>query len=383
MNEIDILELIKQGEGHHLEFKREDENNPDFAKTIAAFANTDGGKILIGVDDNGDIIGMSNPDKFMSRLDDIAYNKCNPPITILQEVCSIQNKEIIVVSIPKGIQRPYMTNGKFYIRSSNRVREASREEILRLFQRNESLFYDELPVARASLSDIEFHKVYNFFENYINFKVNENDINYYLQNFSIINEEDIPTVAGLLFFGKNPQKYLKEARIVCSYIPGNDISLEPADLKSIGGTIPDMIEDSERFINLYLIERHKIKDFEPELYPELPLAAIRELVINALAHRDYTIAAPVRIIIFLDRIEIHSPGTLPNTVTIDKIKVGGAHVLRNSTIYTLLYKFRFVTDLGSGIRRACELVKNKINKEVDFKQTDSEFTVIVPRNINQ
>ena len=204
-------------------------------------------------------------------------------------------------------------------------------------------------------------------------------MNYYLQNFNIINEEKIPTIAGLLFFGKNPQKHLKEARIVCSYIPGNDISFEPADLKSITGTIPNMIEDAGRFIKLYLAERHKIKDFEPELYPELPFTAIREFVVNAIAHRDYTINAPVRIIIFLDRIEIHSPGTLPNTVTIDKIKVGGAHVLRNSTIYNLLYKFKLVTDLGSGIRRACELLKKEVNKEIEFNQTEAEFIVIIPR----
>ncbi len=379
MDEIEIQKLINKGEGHHLEFKREEENNPDIAKTIVAFANTDGGKILIGVDDNGEIIGVSNPDETMRRLDDIAYQRCNPPVTILQEVLSVQNKQVIAVSIPKGIQRPYMTGGKFYIRSSNRIREATREEILRLFQRNESLFYDELPVGHASLSDLEFNKIYDFFDNYINIRVDENNVNYYLQNFNIINEEKIPTIAGLLFFGKNPQKYLKEARIVCSYIPGNDISLEPADLKSITGTIPNMIEDVGRFIKLYLAERHKIKDFGPELYPELPFTAIREFVVNAIAHRDYTINAPVRIIIFSDKIEIHSPGTLPNTVTIDKIKVGGAHVLRNSTIYNLLYKFKLVTDLGSGIRRACELVKKEVNKEIEFNQTEAEFVVIIPR----
>jgi ATP-dependent DNA helicase RecG len=379
MNEVEIKELINKGESHHLEFKREDENNRDFAKTIIAFANTDGGKILIGVNDDGNICGVSNSDMVMRRIDDIVYQRCNPPITVLQEVCRIDNKEIIIVSIPKGTQRPYMTDGRFYIRASNRIREATREEILRIFQKNESIFYDELPVAKSSLDDMEYKDIYNFFNNYINIRVNENDINYFLKNFNIINQENIPTIAGLLFFGKNPQKYLKEARIVCSYISGNDISEEPADLKNITGTIPEMINNVEQFINLYIPEPHKIKDFKPELTKEIPISAIREFVINALGHRDYTINAPVRIIIFFDRIEIHSPGNLPNTVTVDKIKLGGAHVLRNSTIYNFLYKYGFVTDLGSGIRRASELIKNTIEKEIGLEQNDSEFIVIVPR----
>ena len=379
MNEFELRELINQGEGHHLEFKREEEKNPDFAKTIVAFANADGGKILIGVADNGEIIGVNNSDETMRRIDDIAYNICSPPITILQELSKFEKKQVIIITVAKGIQRPYMTGGKFYIRSSNRVREATREEILRLFQRNESIFYDELPVGQASLSDLDMKKAEEFFTNQINIQVTENELTHLLQNFSIINQENLPTVAGLLFFGKDPQKYLKEARVICSFIRGEDISIEPNDLKSIEGTIPDMIKDVERFMNLYLKEQHIIKDFEPELYPELPMTSIREFVVNAFAHRDYTINAPIRIIIFTDRIEIHSPGALPNTVTVEKIKVGGAHVLRNSTIYNLLSKFQFVTDLGSGIRRACELIKNKINKEVDFNVTDNEFIVKIPR----
>ena len=379
MNEFELRELINQGEGHHLEFKREEEKNPDFAKTIVAFANADGGKILIGVADDGEIIGVNNSDETMRRIDDIAYNRCSPPITILQELSWIEKKQVIIITVAKGIQRPYMTGGKFYIRSSNRVREATREEILRLFQRNESIFYDELPVGQASLSDLDMKKAEEFFTNQINIQVTENELTHLLQNFSIINQENLPTVAGLLFFGKDPQKYLKEARVICSFIRGEDISIEPNDLKSIEGTIPDMIKDVERFMNLYLKEQHIIKDFEPELYPELPMTSIREFVVNAFAHRDYTINAPIRIIIFTDRIEIHSPGALPNTVTVEKIKVGGAHVLRNSTIYNLLSKFQFVTDLGSGIRRACELIKNKINKEVDFNVTDNEFIVKIPR----
>lgn len=141
---MNIADLIQQGEGYHLEFKREDENNDDFAKTIVSFANTDGGKILIGVDDSGKIIGVSDVDKLMLRIDDIALNRCEPPISIFQESINIEGKNIVVVSVDKGNQRPYKTkSGQYYVRSSNRCRQATREELLRIFQSSKSLFYDE------------------------------------------------------------------------------------------------------------------------------------------------------------------------------------------------------------------------------------------------
>jgi len=156
MTEFEIRQLIAKGEGYHLEFKREDENNDDFAKTIVGFTNADGGKILAGVDNDGTIIGIKDIDKFMLRIDDIAYHLCQPPVTILQETGVINDTRIVIINIPQGIQRPYQCKGKFYIRSSNRCREATREEILRLFQSSESLYYDELPLTNANLENIEY-----------------------------------------------------------------------------------------------------------------------------------------------------------------------------------------------------------------------------------
>ncbi|HPP10900.1 MAG TPA: ATP-binding protein, partial [Defluviitoga tunisiensis] len=99
MNTIELLELINKEESYHLEFKLEDENNEDFAKTIVCFANTDGGKILIGVDDNGNIIGVEEVDKVMFRLDDIAMNRCAPPVSIIQESVIVDDKKVVIVHI--------------------------------------------------------------------------------------------------------------------------------------------------------------------------------------------------------------------------------------------------------------------------------------------
>jgi ATP-dependent DNA helicase RecG len=134
-----------------------------------------------------------------------------------------------------------------------------------------------------------------------------------------------------------------------------------------------------RFLKIYVKEKHIIKGIESEKFPEIEDFVLREALVNALAHRDYTISAPVRILIFKDRIEFHTPGKLPNTVTIESIKIGGAHVLRNPTMYNLLDKMGLVTDLGSGVRRIIESVNRTIGEKVGLEVTESEFILTIPR----
>ena len=381
MNELEIKELIARGEGYHLEFKEENESNEGFAKTLVCFTNTDGGKILVGIDNNGNTKGVSDIDKIMLRIDDVAINRCENPVSILQETVQIDDKTIVIVNVPKGSQRPYRTkSGNYYVRSTNRCRQASREELLRIFQASESLYYDELPISRSGMSDLNIDRFKIFLKDSLNVNVNNDDeLKNYLINFHLLAIDNTPTVTGILFFGAEPQKFLSAARIICAFINGNDLSIPPDDKKEIIGTISQIIEDTERFLIIHLKEKHQIKDFEPETTFEIPFESLREAVFNAIAHRDYTINAPVRIIIFSDRIEVHSPGKLPNTVTIDSIKVGGSHVLRNPSIYNILVKMGKVTDLGSGVRRIIKLIQEYIKKDVDFKETDSEFILIIPR----
>jgi len=382
MNTIELLELINKGEGYHLEFKLEEENNEDFAKAIVCFANTDGGRILIGVDDSGKIIGVSDIDKLMLRMDDIALHRCEPPVKIFQESIKIDDKSIVIVIIDKGSQRPYKTkSGQYYVRSANRCRLATREELLRIFQSTKSLFYDELLINDAKLVDLDISAFKYFLKNYLEIETNnDEEIINYLSNFHLIEKESlIPTLTGILFFAYEPQNFVGESRIVCANIDGTDIGETNPETKNLTGKISDIIQNVESFFKLVLKNKHSIKDFQPEPEFEIPLTALREAVVNAIAHRDYTINAPIRVLIFTDRVEIHSPGKLPNTVTVESIKVGGSHVLRNPTIYNMLLKMKMVTDLGSGVRRIIKLVKQHLKKDVELISNESEFIVIIPR----
>lgn len=379
MTTQEILELISQGESQTLEFKRQEENNKDFAKVFVAFANTQGGSVLVGIDDNGNILGTTDKDKLMLRLNDIAYNHCQPPVSIFIESHVLDNKEILKVIVMPGLQKPYKVGGITYIRANNQVRATTREEEIRLYQSSYSIFYDEIPVSQADISVLNIDLFEIFLRKYIEIETTEEEIINYLKNFHLITKEKIPTVTGILFFGNDPQRFLPHAKIVCAAFHENDISAEPYDKKEMIGTIPSVLEDIERFFKIHLLEKHSIKDFEPETYQEIPLTALRELVVNSIAHRDYTISAPNRILIFSNRIEIHSVGVLPNTVNIESVKVGGSHVLRNPTIYNILVKMKMVTDLGSGIRRAIKIIKGTTSKEPDFELSENEFIIKIFR----
>ncbi len=380
MNEIELLERIAKGEDYHTEFKEQLPDRNELAKQIVCFANTDGGLLILGVTDSGEIVGIENLDEKMRIVDDVALNRCQPPITVYQESVVIDNKIILVVHIPKGTQRPYRTrSGQYYIRSSNRCRQATREELLRLFQAGESLYFDETPVSQATFSDIDLPFFQEFLETYLDIKAHENELENYLRNLHCLYNQKQPTVAGLLFFGKNPQERLPNYKIIGAFIQGEDISVPPADRKDIEGKIPEMIERVQNFLYLHLSTLHTIEGFQPERVLEIPEVALREAVVNAIAHRDYTIDAPIRIIVYSNRVEVRTPGRLPNTVTIESMKIGGSHVLRNPTIYNLLSKMGMVTDLGSGVRRMIRVVKDQLNKEVLLEEKENEFVVTLPR----
>jgi ATP-dependent DNA helicase RecG len=307
-------------------------------------------------------------------------------LTIVQETVSDEaGAVVIVVNIPKGDQRPYRTNrGVYFIRTTSGRRQASRQELLRLFQATESLFYDETVVLRATLADLDVQAFGAYVQNAYQRSTDEFGMGYEqllinLRLASEVEETIYPTVAALLFFGRDPQHFLPWAQVTAARIPGADLSAAPSDAKSLSGTLPDILEDAVRFLNVHLRTAHRIQGFEPETYPELPAEALRETIVNALAHRDYIVNAPVRLFIFDDRVEVRTPGGLPNTVTIEAIKLGAAHVLRNPTLYTMFSRLGMVTGIGSGVYRTIQLVKQATGQEPAFFSEGNELVVSLPR----
>jgi len=187
-----------------------------------------------------------------------------------------------------------------------------------------------------------------------------------------------PTIAGIILFGRKPQQHLPYVQINAARIPGIDVSMEPSDMKDITGKLLDVIDQAQRFLKLHLPIPHEIKGFSPEAKPELPEEALREAVVNAVAHRDYTVMGPIRIFILDDRIEIHTPGRTPNTVDEAAMR-SGVHVVRNPHIYARLSDAGLVTRAGSGIRRIIRLIKQATGNDIGIDIRDFEVLLTIPR----
>lgn len=382
MAKRELMEIIEKGEDSFTEFKEEKVHSDDLASEIVAFANSEGGIILLGVSDKKEIKGISKPDKEMQRVENICYNNCEPSIVVAIEKIKVDDRFVLCIHISKGPERPYRTNrGVYYIRTSAGKRQATREELLRLYQATRSIYYDELPVPKTSIDDLDILYFRRFFEGFYQTKIEESlDLNKLLENMKILtrmNGNLVFTVGGYLLFGLNPQKELPFCKITVAKFEGNEIG-EEFEKKDLEGKLEEQIKAADTVLNLYLKTRVAIRGFENELKPEIPREVLREAVVNAIAHRDYHIASQIRIFIFDNRIEIISPGKLPNMVTLANIKLG-VHSERNPLIVSYLAKMGYMTQIGTGVVRMIRLLKEHTGKEPEFEERDEEFVVRIRR----
>jgi len=378
MDLFELRERIARWENLHTEFKEWPVRPDDLAASLVAFANTDGGQLVLGVSERRELVGLEDPDRVTREVDNVAANNCEPPVTVVQEtVRSESGATVVVINVPKGDMRPYRTNrGVFYVRTSSGRRQASREELLRLFQDVESLYYDETPLRRLSLQDLDLAAFESYLEETGQADLRD-DSERLLVNWSLV-ANGHPTIAGLLLFGRKPQQHLPFAQINAARFPGTDSATDPLDRKDLTGRLLEVIDQAERFVYLHLPMPHEIRGFEPEPRPELPKEALREAIVNAVAHRDYTIHGPVRLFIFDDRIEVHAPGKPPNSVDADAMRAG-VHVVRNPAIYARLSDAGLVTRAGTGVRRIVRLAREATGRDVAIEIRSFETLLTIPR----
>ena len=384
MDKEELTEIVEKGEDSFTEFKEEKVHPDDLAAEFVAFANTGGGKILLGISDKKEIRGISEPDREMQRVENISHNNCEPSLAVSIEKIKLNSKVVLCIYLPKGPQRPYRTNrGVYYIRTSSGKRQATREELLRLYQATHSIYYDELPIPNTSIKDIRLECLEEFLERSLGNKIENLGIktDVLLKNMKILipyEKEMVTTLGGLLFFGKHPEYQLPYCKITMVRFPGNEIG-ETFEKKDLEGRIIDQIERTETILKDYLMSITKIEGFKrEEPHYEVPIESLREAVINAVAHRDYQIPSQIRIFIFDDRIEIKSPGKLPNTINIENIKLGFP-LHRNPLIVSFLAKERKMTEIGTGIPRMIRLLKEHTGREPDLEEREHEFMVRIWR----
>ena len=375
----EVLSLIKQGENNAIEFKSANVRPESMAKELVAFANSSGGVILVGVEDSGEISGININDKnYEEWITNIARNNVIPALEVDVEFVAVEDKDVLFVRLAKGRDKPYQTQKfQFLIRVGSTNRVATQAELMRLFQQSGVFHYDLQGVDRAALSSLNITKIDNYFASYqIDFE-NEDNQAQILINTDILLESGQTTVAGLLMFGQNPQKYLYNASISLARFAGQQIENELLDKQVIQGTLDMQVDTALAIIKNHIPQPSRIEGSRTvDSVFQYPDSVFRELLVNACAHRDYSLhGSRIRVFIFSDRIEFISPGRLPNSVSIEKIKMGVSYA-RNPVIVKYMENLRYIDKLGRGLPMVYQTAK-RANKEVQFMEIGEEFRVVL------
>lgn len=385
LNQQELIEIINKGENPYVEFKEEKIKPNDLAGEIVSFANMEGGTIIIGVSDDGIIKGVSIED-IEERIMNICRNNCIPNIIPIYQEIVIDGAKVVVLTIPKGINKPYYTvDNKYYIRVGTTKRIASREELMRLFQASGAVHFDISPVEGTTKKDLNMDLIRDYFLKYNMFDLyeeTEEAVDRILVNADILREGANTkecTVGGLLIFGKKVDDKLPQNGISFAHFRGNNITEELIDKKQIVGNLPDIVEQALVVIKNNIKTPSTIVGAvreEKEIYPTVVL---REALVNAVVHRNYSIiGSKIRVLMFSDRIEFHSPGKLPNTVTIDKMKIGVSYS-RNPFLVKYMENLRYIDQLGRGIPMIIKNMKNLGAREPELKEIGEEFVLTIYR----
>lgn len=376
MDAFELLDLIQKGESSVVQLKVRINDAYKIDTEMVAFSNTKGGLITVGVDDKtGEINGLSFEEIAVTNqlLANAASDNVKPQIFIETETIEVDNRNVIVASIAEGLSKPHTDNkGIIWLKNgSDKRKVVAREGMARLLQSSGNLFADETVVNGTTINDINEKLLGRFIQKKHEKSIDELGLplSELLSNMGMLKNGNL-TLGGLLLFGKNPQLFRPRFTVHCIAIKGNDISTNNYRNKKepFEGSIDEIYAKTLSFIVQNLKETQTDNDFNSAGKLEIPIETIIELLVNALVHRDYFINVSIKVFVFDNRIEIISPGKLPNTLTIENIK-SGTSVIRNPILYSNVPYLLPFEGVGSGIRRAynkypdLELI-NDIDREV-------------------
>ena len=361
--------MIKQSESQTIEFKANWRD--EYLKILCAFANTNGGQLIIGVDDKDKVIGIKNSKKLLEDLPNKIRNKLG--ITPLVNAERKSGKEIIYIKIPPS-SVPISHDGKYYIRSGSTTQEVKGNELIQFLLKKTGRTWDSL-TCKASFSDIETSAVEEFkslAKDRIPSISKLDSTEKIFVNLDLIADNKEMTNAGVLLFGENPQKFFISAKTrVGRFKTSTDI----IDTVIAEGNLFKQLKTVLEAIKKHLNVRFEIKGIQRQDIWDYPIEAIREAVINALIHKDYSSPAEIQIRIYDDKIWIWNPGKLPPQLTIEDLKREHSSYPRNPLIANDFYLAGFIERWGSGTRRIVDLCKAQGLPEPDYKEEQGGFSV--------
>jgi len=355
MEASELLEIISQGETSKVEFKGDIDSPDKLTAEMVAFANSLGGLLIIGVDDNGDVKGLNKDQlkKYQNLAMNLAASNTKPPIgSIWTEVVKIEDKNVLLIQIEKGITLYRDKNHTVWVRSGpNKRKVIDNAEMSRLMQEKKLLYAEQQIIGNATLADVniglfkEFYK--NRFEEVIIDKKGE--VERILNNLKLLVNDNL-TLASLLLFGNNNRAVIPQFCINAIWFDTNEFLTDKyRSSDNIYGTIAEKYNKGKDFVVSKLNRIQKDKDFNSIGDLEIPELVIKELLVNAIFHRDYFIEDSIKLYLFPNRVEIKNPGRLPNNLTVEDIKRGIQRRDRNILLTSYAIDLLPYRGIGSGI----------------------------------
>ena len=379
MDEISLRQEILKGEDSRRQFKREVTDASRLAAEVAAFLNTSGGQIFVGVDDDGTIVGLTphqlgNLNQLVSN---VSTQNIQPPASVLTENVSTADGTVMVISIEDGADKPYQTNDAFFWvkRGSDKRKVTSRSELQRMFQSGGAVYAEMQQVSGATIATLDVDAYVRFYEEKYNDVAPDNEEGLErVLTASRLMKDGLLTTAGVLLFGRQPEQLVPEFCVKAVWYKGTDrAGNDFYDNRRFQGTLRQQYEESMAFLRRWNSRIQSGNSFN-NAQAEIPEVVFEELLTNALVHRDYFIHDSIKLLIFNDRIEIRSPGRLPNSLTVEAVR-RGIRRDRNPVLASFAYDVMNYRGIGSGMLRVLAAVPNlEIQNDVEAE----EVTVIIP-----
>lgn len=400
----ELSELLREGENSGVEFKRDDVQPHDFAKELVALSNLRGGRILLGVEDDGTISGLVR-DAIDEWVLTIARDKVRPPL--IPHVQTVTDpgtgRHVAVVTVEAGYAVHAVWHNKhfsYYIRAGRQSREASPEELSRLQQRRGGFRAELRPISGSSYEDLDQRRLADYFQRVRGQQVpDREDRQSWVQLLSATEflvegvSEPVPCLAAIALFGSSTARYLPQSGIDAVAYPGLEKDYAAVERGTLRGPLaplmtpsgglvePGLVDLALAFVRRNVGVRAELADGARRVEtPGLPAEPVREALVNAVIHRDYLLAhTDGELGLYPDRLEVVSPGRLPNGVTVERM-LAGTRAARNEMLKDVMRDYGYLEHMGLGVPRKIVRGMQEFNgSEPEFVVGEESLTVVLRR----
>lgn len=375
----ELLQLLHAGESETVEFKQSTGETREIVETVGAFANTRGGTILVGITNAGEVHGVTIGKGTLEALTNTIHQHTDPKVFPSLTVADISGKAVLVLQVDESPIKPVLVQGRGLKRVGRSNHVLSSNELTRLFFDSGRMSWDAGPVPDATMDDLHTEALRQFVHQAQQERNMALDPTIpapqVLEKLGLLYQGHLSRAAVLLF-GTHPQRFLGQSEVRCARFKGTQ-ALDFLDMKVIEGTIIDQVPAALEFIQRHIRMAAAITPARIERQErwEYPLDALREALVNAVCHRDYRDSGNVQVRIFDDRLEVWSPGLLPEGVTTaDLSRTHNSHP-RNHRIARVFFLLRYIEQWGTGTLRMRELCQEAGLPFPEFTETSNAFIV--------